>query len=275
VASFIGGWRSTELPPPQECTLGAQKLSMQQYYIRKDIYFCETDSGVIFLDLNSRQYFGVPKNQVDQLAIAVHDWSPRAHHPNEHDEAVESSPHRVISDLLRKGVLTRSEERRRSDVSNANVNPSRAYHFVRNVRTHLHARHVLTMALCVLKIRCALKLSRLRGVIHRLQLPMLTVPTPRREELWELLDTFLFLRPWFYTTRDACLLDSLVLSHFLRSYGVAVTLSLGVHANPFRAHAWVQSGPVILNDTLENVSVYTPLLNVTTGETPLCSATLQ
>jgi hypothetical protein len=36
----------------------------------------------------------------------------------------------------------------------------------------------------------------------------------------------------------------------------------GVREAPFTAHCWVQDGAVVLNDHLENVDLYTPIMTV-------------
>jgi hypothetical protein len=63
----------------------------------------------------------------------------------------------------------------------------------------------------------------------------------------------------FYTSKDACLLDSFVLAEFLISYGYRPTLVLGVHTKPFLAHAWVQMDDCVLNDSMEYAQTLTPI----------------
>ncbi len=63
----------------------------------------------------------------------------------------------------------------------------------------------------------------------------------------------------FYTARNACLLDSLVLTEFLLRYGHRPTLFIGVCTKPFFAHAWVQIGDCALNDSLEHAQTFRPL----------------
>jgi Transglutaminase-like superfamily len=59
-----------------------------------------------------------------------------------------------------------------------------------------------------------------------------------------------------------CLFDSLALVHFLAAYGQFPTWVFGVDAEPFTAHCWLQEGSILLNDTLANVSRYTPIMAV-------------
>jgi hypothetical protein len=73
---------------------------------------------------------------------------------------------------------------------------------------------------------------------------------------------FVHLRPLFYTTREACLLDSLTLTHFLARYGVFPTWVFGVKTDPFYAHCWVQQGDFVFNDSPDFIKGFSPILVV-------------
>lgn len=73
---------------------------------------------------------------------------------------------------------------------------------------------------------------------------------------------YMRLRPFALTTHDKCLKDSLTLLHFLGTRGLFPRWVVGVRTHPFRAHSWVQSGTVVLNDLPERVRQYRPILIV-------------
>lgn len=56
-----------------------------------------------------------------------------------------------------------------------------------------------------------------------------------------------------------CLLDSIAMVKYLAGHRIHARLVFGVCADPFSAHCWVQSGSLILNDTVGNVSAHTPI----------------
>jgi Transglutaminase-like superfamily len=66
----------------------------------------------------------------------------------------------------------------------------------------------------------------------------------------------------FYSQPYLCLFDSLALIHFLARFGLYPDWVFGVQADPFEAHCWVQAGSVVLNDTVERVSAFTPIMCV-------------
>lgn len=62
------------------------------------------------------------------------------------------------------------------------------------------------------------------------------------------------------STRDFCLPCSMMLTKFLRRRGFAAQLAIGVSGRPFAAHSWVQIDDMVINDTVDNISRFTPLI---------------
>ncbi len=60
--------------------------------------------------------------------------------------------------------------------------------------------------------------------------------------------------------RPKCLISSLMLSSFARECGASPSLVFGVQLRPFTAHCWLQDGAIVLNDTIEHCSAFTPIL---------------
>jgi hypothetical protein len=66
----------------------------------------------------------------------------------------------------------------------------------------------------------------------------------------------------YYSRPYVCLFDSVCLLRFLNFYNLFPTLVFGVVAEPFHAHCWLQDGGTVLNDTVERVSAYSPIMSV-------------
>lgn len=62
------------------------------------------------------------------------------------------------------------------------------------------------------------------------------------------------------TAADRCLPRSIALALCLARHDCRANVVLGVRLAPFAAHCWVQSGDRVLNDELEEVLRYTPIL---------------
>jgi hypothetical protein len=60
--------------------------------------------------------------------------------------------------------------------------------------------------------------------------------------------------------REACLKEALALLYYLGRAGCAADWVFAVKGAPFAAHCWVQLGDIVLNDSLENVRAYTPIM---------------
>lgn len=66
----------------------------------------------------------------------------------------------------------------------------------------------------------------------------------------------------FRTAANHCLPRSIALASCLAARGVRSHLVLGVRTLPFAAHCWVQQGTSVLNDSLEEVQRFHPILVV-------------
>ncbi|CAH0357113.1 hypothetical protein SPH9361_04762 [Sphingobium sp. CECT 9361] len=63
----------------------------------------------------------------------------------------------------------------------------------------------------------------------------------------------------FFTNSRACLTRSLALVDRLTARRLGAALIIGVKAAPFSAHAWVQAGHTVLNDSFDVVREYSPI----------------
>lgn len=65
--------------------------------------------------------------------------------------------------------------------------------------------------------------------------------------------------PWM-PFQGQCLYRAYTLRHFLRLAGLDARWVFGVRTWPFAAHCWLQSGDLVLDDDLDRVRLYTPIL---------------
>jgi hypothetical protein len=114
----------------------------------------------------------------------------------------------------------------------------------------LLARHYLTRR----SFRETVAMVRLRKVRH-INRPF-NMPQARR-----LCTTFDSMR-LFFPSAYLCLFDSLALINFLALYRLYPDWVFGVATDPFQAHCWVQKNGIVLNDTVERISNYLPIMDV-------------
>lgn len=63
-----------------------------------------------------------------------------------------------------------------------------------------------------------------------------------------------------FSSLDQCLPRSIAMTHYLLGRGYRPQLVLAVMNRPFQAHCWVQIEGVVLNDGLDHVRSFTPIL---------------
>lgn len=76
-----------------------------------------------------------------------------------------------------------------------------------------------------------------------------------------LIGSFHTLRP-LYPRSYLCLFDSLAMIEFLNRFGLFPTWVFDVAVHPFRAQCWLQQGELVLDDHIETVRRYTPIMAV-------------
>jgi transglutaminase-like putative cysteine protease len=81
----------------------------------------------------------------------------------------------------------------------------------------------------------------------------------RREDLLSILHTYYVSRLPLSQGRADCLPRSLALTSLLRRRGIDAEICFGVEKFPFRAHAWVEAGGLVINDTPNGIRRYTVL----------------
>jgi hypothetical protein len=226
---------------------------------------CAHDGQVILLDLRRSRYLGVSGTRSAALASVVSGWP----HAKGSFQSAASLPgpdiEALAAPLLRQGLLTRTPavaqaaagvtlpEATRSlnaedFVGSVSVGATR---FVRFVRCSASA----SLSLRVLSLqRIARRIASLRAQ-HGAK-----AVSPTSQPLRDAVAAYLRLRPLMLTAHDRCLHDSLTLLAFLGAEGWRPNWVIGVTTQPFRAHAWVQAGDLVLSDLHENVRRYTPIL---------------
>lgn len=236
--------------------------------LAKDVFSCVADNRVVFLDLRRNQYFClnryVTKTATD-LLIALKLLGQTA--MNETQTACAASDNkelqRVIKALTAKGLLAQCQANEEQSDSLRIPDPENTMLPSGSTRIRAVSARELT-AFFVASVKASLKLRYypIRGTVQsiRAQKQHHTGVQPTDyDALRRLVSTFHQLRP-FYIRKYLCLYDSLALMEFLAAYCFYPEWIFGVTAEPFSAHCWVQSGKYVLNDTVEGVRRYTPIM---------------
>jgi hypothetical protein len=237
---------------------------MREYFLSPHVYFCSTQDGVVLLDLKREKYVGLGDEQERLLRVVVPGLSESlAPHSRPLEQCAPENADQVLGTLVKNQLLTHDPAAGKRARPIRIESPTKAIAFDEIVASPVAAGHLtrLLASWAIAKIR--LKSQPLELLVKQAARRRAS-SKPRDGHLTarELSAIYLRLQPWIFAGRDQCLLDSLVMLDFMSRYGCYPTWVFGVKTQPFAAHSWVQHGDLVLNDTVEHVKGFTPILTI-------------
>ena len=239
-------------------------MSTPVHLLARDTYACLANSRLVFSDLRADRYSCLsqantkaalrlfPAFQSEDEAIVSET------HPLDYDET-----RRVLAALDANGLLAadpangktaapvRVETPTHDPFSDSSASASRAT-----------LAHKLGFLEACMNASAQLRFLAIRRVVRRVEIRKhRRLRRARRDDdaLHELTAVFHRLRP-YYVRAYLCRFDSLALIEFLAHFGHYPQWVFGVATEPFGAHCWVQARNCVLNDSIERVRQYTPIM---------------
>lgn len=214
-------------------------------HLNADISFCELDGRLFFLDIRNDRYF--------QLSGAL-ERSFRSYLKNPDDAGVD------LSGLARHNLLTPRDE-----VATGIALPGESALETSGSDGHVSLDVVRDVFLMVAMMHWRLKVQRLKAILQALNdyrdnrtSSLADDPAELRQRLSEAATAFNRVRP-YVPIETCCLIDSLSMIRFLAKRGLHAHLVMGIACDPFSAHAWVQHGPLVLNETVGTAQAHVPI----------------
>lgn len=207
------------------------------------VAYCFSAGRPIFMDINRNRYFAVSERVGGLFRTFVQDG--RVDSPSD------------LELLVRKGLLARSEAAaspRRQAITVKRERPIRA-------KGGLDPIVAAKVAGSVWAARRELAHRPFAKIYARLVQRRNTLVDPVESQLGQLCATFQRHRA-VVPIRSVCLHDSIALLDFLAREGARADLVFGVTASPFSAHCWLQRDDQVLNDHLDRVVTFTPIVVV-------------
>jgi hypothetical protein len=232
------------------------------YYLSAHTYCHVFNDGAVILDLRSGTYLGIDSQYLPSLIANVVNWpGPPALRDVVTTQSAEGTD-QLLSDLCRRKILATSATSTRAVFLPA---PQTSVSAVGcgTLRRNVPIRHQAIFIVALLRVLVMRRKDRLEPItnwIRRRQNIVKGRAPPDMERITYLLSSFERLRIWFYTANKYCLLDSLVLSVFLSLAREPCSFVIAVSTKPFLAHSWVQVDRAVLNDTVEHVQTFHPLM---------------
>jgi len=204
-----------------------------------NVSFCTTSERVVFLDTARDRYFALPGAQ----SAAFRTWI---------DSETAAPPPPVAQLLIDANLL---------EVCDAAGSPCRsaitpAVRALREVDVKATVRDQFEVGCCLLRVRHALRRHGLLATLERWrQIRDERIDDATRHQ------AAVFMRARRrIPLAENCLHDSLAMIAWLNRRGASASIVFGVTGIPFRAHCWVQLGDQVLNDALDHVAPFTPIL---------------
>ena len=230
------------------------------YSLPPHVHACRRGSNVILLDLRRDRYVGVNDAQYASCAERVAGWPS---HEATDICAPENECEQFLQKLQSEGMLVRGVAVGSNRAPAQTRLPEHAliegYDQARSTVRWTHVVHTLRAALIAKALLRWRSLEQL--AIRFRKRRALTQHVPFDLDLARgQVAAFNRLQPIIFTAADACLYHSLATAEFLAAQNLFPDWVFGVRTDPFGAHCWLQRDDVVVNDTPENVGVYTPIL---------------
>jgi hypothetical protein len=230
---------------------------MSQYFLSKTAHVCVSGAHVVFLELASGQYFGLPIVRARGLGQRIAEWPLDSW-------ADEPCDDELLRRLIERGLLTDQQ----TDGKPASpVSLHLSTQWLGDTRPAqppaIRWLHVWRFVNAVLFAQLALRCCRLDTLVKRASRRKRSSAAPSSaDDLISLMTIYGRLRPWLYARHDNCLMHCLALLEFLTHYDIHPDWVFGVRAAPFQAHSWLQHAGRSLTDSPLKLDRFTPIMVV-------------
>ena len=250
------------------CTrrVSANPMPRETYYFRTGCFLCLAGRHYVVLDLLRDRYLRFDRAPFDALAHSITAAGlATCRAPVASNQATRESQ-TLLATLLDHGLLT-GEPRDSNPCPFPQVARPNDTIFCEQHRPGiLGSLRYLPSFMRALRSTCAsLDTHSISDTVLRVAERKRSLRRPEESmdmnRLQQLMDAFCRLRP-FGSRQYVCLFDSLALIEFLAIHRVFPTWVFGVQPEPFAAHCWVQEADVVINDTVDRVSEYVPILSI-------------
>lgn len=243
-------------------------MTPSRFYLSKHVFLCRADEHYVFLDLRSDEYVCLSRRHSAAIAGLFDTSLSNATQCNvpQQTRADNAKSQAVINALREKGFLASDAATGKPAAPPMLATPSHnAIDTPAFINPHIqlgHIRHFLAAsATASAQLRWKSIDWIVRSIKARKATRTIAATSDKSESITKLFSVFRSLRP-FYPRSYLCMFDSLALLHFLARHSIFPQWVYGVRLEPFAAHCWVQTADVVVNDTVDVVSDYTPIMSV-------------
>lgn len=221
------------------------------HYLRSNLHYCDTGAHIVFLDVAAGRYFSIPPS-----------WNVTFRNCLAGDVPAEQADF-AAGKLVAARILCEARDEGPTRDQEPFVTPTQIW--AGQAERALRVSTVWRALWHQMRVASDLKKHGFQHVISDLD------RRRKSRSLAELVDVVtqvnsfnaaFTLAEFAISKADNCLIRSIALLRMLRAAGGDGVLVIGVTASPFSAHAWVQRGAVLLNDSLDRVRIFSLILVV-------------
>ena len=241
---------------------GLNRMHAIRYRLSRHVYLSVAARYCVFLDALRDRYLAVNREEFAALGPWLEGWiGLRGDNDSYASPCTRSEG--LAADLCRQGILTTAECGGKPVVAQTIIPATKSATADRGrLRASEWLRHSIQFVSATARTRRQFKTQSFETIMREL--------SSRRERAGDALDVDIQYERQlvlifdvcrvYYSRPFVCLFDSVCLFNFVSRYGFYPALVFGVIAEPFRAHCWLQEGDTVLNDSVERVLAYTPIL---------------
>lgn len=248
-------------------------MTGNRYFLRSEVYFCVSDNNVVFRDIRTDTYLAVPITITAAFPTSVVGWPSNIECGRIEGQASIEDSYDALEEMLSQGLLTKN--RCEGKIATPFDWPA-AVSSLCDDDTRISKASQIWHFPCFLKAaRAAAKKLRARVLDPEIGPWIITPELIESVRVRKLRDTKEWnpekaqrltrvareLRPWF-NEKPVCTLDSLIIIEFFARHALHPDWIFGVQANPPDAHCWVQYDDELVNDTVDVVSQFAPIMAV-------------
>lgn len=228
------------------------------YFLAHHAYVCRSGELTIILDLRRDKYLALDPASSSALKDLVAGWPKDLCGLGRPPDA---DVEELTADLRQQGLLTVDSHAGKA------VDPMPFKGVIDSLidddprkRPEVNVRQIAQFLRASTTAALLLRLRSLEHVVNRNRTRKARLYDNDVHRLNALVSAFEALRPFFFTSKDACLFHALALCEFLALNGLHADWVFGVRTPPFSAHCWVQHGTSVLNDIPDRVRRFRPIM---------------
>ncbi|WP_343611829.1 lasso peptide biosynthesis B2 protein [Novosphingobium sp.] len=220
------------------------------FELRKGISFCEVSDRLLFLDVMADRYFCLQP-------AAEHSFRGMLY-----GGVIDDMQRGGLIGMLRSGTLIETHGHGVPHAFRIHHHASLSLLDAQNAQTS--ASRITGALSAIMGARLSLRWRGLHAILKSIDLGRIPWPRSGAVDLDAIQETAMAFEKTSRVLRshDKCLSRSIALARYLAARGLPGDLVIGVRLRPFGAHAWVQSGKWLVNDRIDTVRCYTPIMAV-------------